>query len=166
MRSMIDKYIYEPESGKFYDKDFNEIGTKLKRGYIVLYIEGKMYYGQTLAYLYQKGHFPKKFLTFRDKNPLNLKWSNIEETSRRTIVRRINFRKSNTSGITGVCFCKQTGKWKVSIYDGKRNLFKGRYIDFEEAVIVRYYAEEELGVLKDNPRTTAVDYLFNDQAYV
>lgn len=50
---------------------------------------------------------------------------------------------NNKSGVTGVCWDKNVGKWYVYInYKGKR-IYKGRYKDLEVAKMVRKEAEDE-----------------------
>jgi hypothetical protein len=160
--NLLSLFSYNPLSGKFYNKHNQEIGTKTKRGYVVIHLNKKLYYAQILAYLHQEGHFPKHFLTFKDGNPQNLRYSNIEEVSKTCIARRITLRSTNTSGVTGVTFCNQTGKWKAYIYVNGKNRYQGRYDYFEEAVMARYLAEEKYEFLKDNPNSTAATYEYRE----
>jgi len=152
-------YSYNPKTGHFYNKFGYRIGTGTKRGYVLICIKNVTYYAQILAYYHQKNRLPKKVLTFKDKNPSNLKWDNIEEVDKVVLARRNKIRSNNTSGITGVCFCKQTGKWKASLFVDSKNIFCGRFEHFDDAVLARYNAEKNFGYLKDNPKTSAAQYL-------
>lgn len=54
-------------------------------------------------------------------------------------------RSTNTSGVTGVTFEKQTGRWKAQIFSDGVHRGLGSYKDFDEAVAARRKAEIELG---------------------
>jgi hypothetical protein len=54
-------------------------------------------------------------------------------------------RKDNTSGVQGVVWDKQTGKWTVRINVNSKTLNLGRYAEFEDAVARRKQAEIDFG---------------------
>lgn len=58
-----------------------------------------------------------------------------------------NHKKStrNTSGVTGVGWCKREKKWEVKIFTNWKNQFLGYYDDFDAAVARRKSAEIEKG---------------------
>lgn len=53
-------------------------------------------------------------------------------------------RSNNTSGITGVWFDKNRGKWTSEIMFKKKKYFLGRYDKKEDAIAIRKVAEKEI----------------------
>jgi len=70
--------------------------------------------------------------------PNNCKWKTFFEqsTNRRT-------RSDNTSGSTGVVWCKRIFKWAVTIGVNKQKIHIGYFGSFEEAIIARQQAKEK-----------------------
>ncbi len=72
-----------------------------------------------------------------DNRRSNLQYLTVNENCRKTSMKR-----SNSSGVTGVDFCKVHGKWKARITVlGKRKSL-GYYKDFSDAVTARVRAEK------------------------
>jgi hypothetical protein len=71
-----------------------------------------------------------------DYSPDNCRWATyIEQAHNRKI------RKTNTVGVSGVCFNKGKGKWEASVcYDSKRTHL-GSFLDKFEAICARKSAE-------------------------
>lgn len=76
---------------------------------------------------------PLMTLDHIDRNKLNNQLSNLRIADRSTQRRNTGLQKNNTSGLKGVSFDKQTGKWEAGIYaEGKRQ-YLGRFTTKEEA---------------------------------
>lgn len=58
--------------------------------------------------------------------------------------------KNNTSGVTGVHWCKQTRRWRATIKVNYRNRCLGRFDTLEEAAEAREKAKAALGFDKDH----------------
>jgi hypothetical protein len=56
---------------------------------------------------------------------------------------RVQAPSNNKSGIIGVTFCKQTGKWSAEIVVNQKKIWLGRFKDKEEARAVRLSAEKQ-----------------------
>ena len=73
-----------------------------------------------------------------DNRKINLRICNKHENNMNKSIL-----SSNTSGVTGVTFDKNKNKWMAQIgYKGK-NIYLGRYTNFEDAVNARKEAEEK-----------------------
>lgn len=53
--------------------------------------------------------------------------------------------KANTSGVTGVTYCKRTGKWLGQLQVDRRNVLFSRFDTMQEAIDARKAAEAEYG---------------------
>jgi len=73
-----------------------------------------------------------------NNNILNLRWVTRQQNSlnRRT-------RTDNSSGITGVVFCKRTNKWRANISIDRKLKTVGYYKTIEEATVARRNAEKQ-----------------------
>ncbi len=49
----------------------------------------------------------------------------------------------NKSGVMGVMFCKQTGKWAAELRLARKKIWLGRHVNFDDAVRVRREAEQK-----------------------
>ncbi len=52
-------------------------GTRLPNGHLMITVEGRQYLGTRLAWLYVTGGFPPGRLTTSNRDPSDLRWSNI-----------------------------------------------------------------------------------------
>lgn len=74
--------------------------------------------------------------------------------------------KNNTSGVTGVYFEKNTGKWIAKIYVNGKQIFLGRFNAFEEAVRVRKEAEEKYFGEYSYDNSMKVGEAYGDLSYI
>jgi len=72
-----------------------------------------------------------------DYTALNCKWSDTREQA---INQRVP--KNNSSGFTGVHFCKSKLKWIARFNNGKERINLGGFDTLEEAILYRYHAED------------------------
>jgi hypothetical protein len=68
---------YNPDTGEFSRKDGSVLVRYSHSGYAIGSILGTVYYANRLAYLYVTGAIPKEEIKFKDRNPKNLKFSNL-----------------------------------------------------------------------------------------
>lgn len=122
-----------------------EAFTALRQGYRVGAILGVIFVAHRVAWAIYHGVWPPEQIDhvngIRDDNRLlNL----------RAVPNVLNHRnegkpKSNTSGVTGVVWCKQTGKWRAMIKVNYRTRCLGRYATIGEAADARQRAIDEFG---------------------
>ena len=80
-----------------------------------------------------------------DNRRCNLRIVTFSENSK-----NCNIHKNNTSTVSGVNYRKDNGQWVVRIGDNNDRVYLGQYSSFEEAVKIRYAAEDKYGYLNDN----------------
>lgn len=139
---------YDPETGVFQRKvatsnvKIGDIaGTKTSKGYIRIMIDGKSYMAHRLAWFYYHGYMPEHGIDHIDRDPSNNRIENLREVGRQCNMRNTGNHKSNTSGVKGVVWFKQTNKWRAQIKVNRKPKHLGLYEDFADAVCARHTAE-------------------------
>lgn len=77
-------------------------------------------------------------LTRHDNRKENLRICTHAENKR-----NVNIQSNNTSGVTGVGFDKANNKWLAHITINQKQIFLGRFVNFEDAVAARKEAEDK-----------------------
>jgi HNH endonuclease len=140
---------YVPRTGKFFwivDKGRvgagDEAGTKSRRGYVDIKIDGRSYPAHRLAWLYRTGSFPEKEIDHVNGNPSDNRWINLREGNHSQVTRPHRTYKNNISGYSGVHWRKDADKYRVRITVNSQRLSRGHYSDFEKACRARAEAEK------------------------
>jgi hypothetical protein len=114
---------YNPDTGVFTrTKTINNravlgsvAGYKTKDGYNRIKINRKHYKTHRLAYLYMTGNFPKNSIDHINHIKDDNRWANLRDaTNSQNQANRVKH-KNNTSGYTGVHWCKRRKKWCARI---------------------------------------------------
>ena len=152
---------YDPQSGNFrwrwrephdqYGKTWNTryagqvAGTPtIPKGYVQILLNGYLYLGHRLAYLWMKGEWPPFEIDHRDHNPANNAWKNLRRAT--SSQQRMNAlkRSDNTSGVTGVWYDRRRTKWIAEVIaDGKKHHI-GQFATLLEAKAARDEAAKRL----------------------
>lgn len=117
----------------------DEAGSYGNGGYITIQINKILYKAHRLAWFYVTGNWPKDRIDHKDSITNNNCFDNLREAN--ASQNSYNYSKpiTNTSGIKGVSYHKQTKKWRARInYDGKMHHL-GLFDTIELAAIA--YAE-------------------------
>lgn len=84
-------------------------------------------------------------------NPADNRWCNLRDVTHVENGRNYGRGKHNTSGVTGVSFAKNIGKWHAYIQDIPGSRINLGYFDvFDEAVAARRAAEKRFGYHKNH----------------
>lgn len=155
-QEIVRKYFrYDPETGKFFrillcDRWGNEtemcreVTTLGSRGYIEVYIDKKLYKVHRLVFLYTNGEWPDHVDHINGDRSDN-RWCNLRSVTRSENMKNRAIGSNNTSGVMGVTWCEQFGKWRVRINVNGDRMSLGLYSSFEDAVTARLGAERLLG---------------------
>jgi hypothetical protein len=149
LRSLVH---YDPETGIMiwlpkkgsdkYTKIWNKrhagkpLATIDGTGYIKTCIgkERKQYLVHRLIWLYVFGEFPEgHHIDHKNRNRSDNRLDNLRLTNPVLNKHNTETPANNTSGIKGVCKCKQTGKWTAQIYKSSKHIHLGRFDDIEDA---------------------------------
>lgn len=117
-----------------------------KTKYIDIKINGKAYRAHNIIFSMTRGPIPNgMYIDHIDGNGLNNSESNLRAVTHRDNCKNRSIQSNNTSGIPGVTWREDCGKWRVRInFDGKRRSL-GSYISLDEALVARKMAEKQHG---------------------
>lgn len=141
--------LYDPVTGVFSSYRtgkalgwiaFRGQGAK-RRPYIRLTILGKDYYAHRVAMLYMNGSWPANEVDHQDTDGLNNRWDNLREATHAQNGHNQGLRVTNKSGVKGVSWSAERGKWFASITINGREKGLGRFNTIEEAAAARRAAE-------------------------
>lgn len=151
-------FDYDPDSG-----ELTRIGTLETRGAKAkgkrLHVAhgGKKYYKHgvfglnayehRIIWVWMTGEQPET-IDHVDGNGLNNKWSNLRNVSHRVNLKNQKTHITNTSGKMGVCYRKDTGRWRARIMVDDKMISLGTFPAFDEATEARRKAELEYGFLQ------------------
>ena len=143
---IIERFHYDPDEGLLIDRRTGKLAGRIRtdeNGYRsrTVYLNGKRYSAARLIWLRETGAFPKHQIDHRDRNALNNRWGNLREASPSQNSMNHSRRWDNASGITGVTFRKDTGKWHARIKANRRPIDLGSFNTRAEAAAARKAAE-------------------------
>jgi len=138
-------------------------GSKGRRGYLKIAVDGKQYYAHRLAWIYMQGAIPENSIVdHKNRNTSDNSWEdNIRLASRRGNFCNSKLSKRNTSGVMGVYWKKERKKWRAYITNNGKNISLGSFSEKIDAVKARWDAENKYGWSVWNPISTAYLYLKN-----
>ena len=151
---------YEPETGHFYWLEGGgrrrlgfPAGSLWSNGYARIWIDGKDYMAHRLAWLYMYGAFPQNQIDHINGNPLDNRILNLRDVDQAENHKNKRRQSNNSSGVTGVRWNKQAGKWVAYINVDGKQIYFGLFEDFFEAVCARKSAENKYGFHENHGRS-------------
>lgn len=122
-----------------------DVAGSYSRGYLLIYIERKRYRANRLAFLYMTGSFPAAQTDhinhIRDDN----RWVNLRAVTPSENTRNQSRRSNNLSGVNGVGWHQNKGKWHARIRLPNRLIHLGYFATLEEAATARQSANIKYG---------------------
>lgn len=76
---------------------------------------------------------------------LDNRWSNLREVNRKENCRNRAISTRNSSGVVGVNWSKQCGKWRAEYYENGKNVYLGLFSKIEDAEIAVQRGRESSG---------------------
>lgn len=140
----LKEFLYYDKKTGVFSKDGIKQGSKSEHGYIRIYINGKIYLAHRIAWLYVYGVMPEQ-IDHINHNRADNRIKNLRNIAYAENSKNKTLSKNNKTGVSGIYFDKKRESFKVQIKSNGKNIFFGRYKDFEKAVSVRNSAYKELG---------------------
>lgn len=158
---------YNPETGIFtWAKNHGSILKGTVAGSINNTVQGRYividyasYAESRLAWLYMEGYFPEHVVDHKDRNRLNNKWENLRHVTQKCNSRNCTISKNNVSGVNGVSWAKNCGKWSAQIKVDYKKIHLGTFENFNDAVKARWEAEKKYKFTNCDTFSTAYNYL-------
>ena len=118
---------------------------KSGKSYVIISINGRKYQAHRLAVLYMTGSFPDGNAGHNDGNGLNNRWDNLACETQAENCKNVRKRSDNTSGVVGVNWYPNYGKWRAVIVVDKKQVSLGYHDEFDDAVLARKTADSKHG---------------------
>jgi len=143
---------YDPNTGEFRwrisgnGRRLRDIAGSLNsKGYIVIGINGQIYYAHRLAWLWTHGTWPADQIDHINGDRADNRLSNLREATRSLNAQNIRTAsKDSASGFLGISFRKDTGRWQARIQVKDRRLSLGYFSTPEEASAAYLTAKRRL----------------------
>ena len=107
--------------------------SKDRDGYILNFIQGKVYREHRLIWLYVYGELPNGILDHINRIKSDNRIKNLRIVSHSENKQNTEKQANNKSGLKGVWFHKNTKKWCSSIQVDKKNYHLGSFLNKEDA---------------------------------
>jgi|SRR5215472_13126201 len=148
--ALVSILSYDPGTGEFRWRSsrhnrvkIGQVAGTVHGGYRRIEILKRSFYASRLAWFYMTKKWPSSLIDHKDGDSTNDRWDNLREATRTQNGRNRKISKNNTSGVIGVYWHKQLGKWAArATIDGRRQHI-GFFDTLEEATAVRQRAERE-----------------------
>lgn len=134
---------YDPDTGLFTWLVYRgrcarkgQIAGSIDDGYVKIIIDRNTYRAHRLAFLYVKGVIPTQEVDHINRIRSDNRWSNLREASKSQNMRNKGVHKNNLSGVKGVNYRKESGKYRVLIKVKGKIISFGQYDDVELAELV------------------------------
>lgn len=147
---------YDAETGIFTRKvkrrgiraKIGDIAGRLRfDGYVAIKINGKIYRGHRLAWLYVYGNYPNGEIDHINLIKSDNRIENLREVSRSENMQNIyNAGKSSTTGFRGIDYRKSMGLYQARIQSNGKRHFLGYYSSAKEAHDAYVKAKKELHI--------------------
>jgi len=137
---------YDPETGNFKWRvkkaTWLSVGDQagnqnVKIGYLQIRIDGKLYYGHRLAFLYMAGTMPR-YVDHINCNKADNRWANLREATQSQNIANSGMFAHNKSGLKGVYWDKIRGEWGSKIKVMQKNIHLGFFGDCKAAAHLAY----------------------------
>jgi hypothetical protein len=152
VRELLD---YDPRAGVFRwrakpNKRTNAgatAGSISRSGHRRITIDGQRYQAHQLAWFLVHGAWPGFKLDHANGNPDDNRIANLRRTTTAQNMQNSRRFSTNSSGLKGVSFCRQTNKWRAKIVVDGRSTHLGRFSTAERAhaayvaAAIKYFGE-------------------------
>lgn len=111
----------------------DRVGVMASNGRRYVGVDGIKYLAHRIAWLYVHGALPDANIAAKNENYDDLRLDNLYPQSFSETATRNQTRRTNTSGIRGVIWDKDKGKWRAEITRDYQRIMLGRFDTREEA---------------------------------
>jgi hypothetical protein len=144
---------YNPQTGVLKWAKDRRMGPKLAgkhagfvdgNGRLMIQLDLETYHSGRVIWLWMMGHWPVGVIDHCDGNPLNNRWKNLRDVTQRVNAQNRLMNANNKSGVRGVYWNNQIGKWHAQIALDRKKIHLGYFDELTTAVAARRNAESTL----------------------
>lgn len=152
------RFQYDPSTGRLFWRVHSsmpecwnaryagrEAGSPHNEGYTRVSLNGTRFLAHRLAWALHYGAWPLDQIDHINGDRADNRISNLRQANNTANSRNAGVGKRNTTGVIGVCWCKNRNKWQAAITVDRITRFLGYYTDKEAAIAARKRAEEKYG---------------------
>lgn len=158
---------YSPDTGVFTwrtskksRKAGSVAGSLDKTGYWLIRHGRDIYRAHRLAWLFVHGEWPGDLIDHINRDRADNRICNLRAATKSQNNINSVQERPNSSGVVGVSYCSQTGRWKAQIGCGGKMISLGRFDTVEQAYRCRKQSEKELfGEFSPEPKKLLGDYV-------
>jgi hypothetical protein len=132
--------FYDEEDGELYlriDRGPRKAGMLAgcinKAGYISIAIDGVCYLAHRVIWKMKTGQDPILDIDHKDTDGINNRWSNLREATVCQNLQNMRLSRRNTSGVKGVSFDNDLGKWCAEIMKDRKRHKLGYFENLADA---------------------------------
>lgn len=141
VRSLLDYcpstgvFKWKKQKGRARKGDIAGHTCQRKEGYrwVQIRVNGRLYTAHRLAWLHTYGSLPNKEIDHINHDPTDNRLCNLRLVSHADNSRNQPMRCTNTSGVTGVSWCKTAQKWRAEVKKDGKKIRLGRFADIQDA---------------------------------
>ena len=141
---------YDPEAGYFMwmkrrgrAGGKTEAGSKHSGGYMSIMVDGVNYLAHRLAWMYMTGDWPEFEIDHEDRIKTHNRWRNLRPATHKQNMENSTVRKSSKSGVKGVHFIAQSGRWQAYLTHNYKRYHGGRHPTLKLAIAARTQLERQ-----------------------
>jgi len=131
------EFLWRTQKGRC--KSGARAGATDTYGYRVIRLDGILYKAHRLAWLYAYGCWPDGLLDHINRNPSDNRLANLREATQSENMH--NAKRRSRSGVPGVRWREERGRWVAQIRIGYRTHVLGSFVSKDEAIAARRTAE-------------------------
>jgi len=136
------KEIFSYNDGQLFRRG-KTAGSVNKRGYRVVYVDGKIYKAHRLVFFYHHGFLPIQ-VDHVDGNKDNNRIENLRAATNSQNRMNCGVQRNNTSGHKNVYWDVDAGKWAVKVRVDKKLRTLGRFASIDDAIVAAAAGRKKL----------------------
>lgn len=121
------------------------IGSLNNEGYPIVKLWNKGYLAHRVAWFYVYGEWPQLDIDHINRRRNDYRINNLRSVGTAENRKNISKYSNNSSGVTGVAWCKKSQKWQTSICTKGKRTYLGYFDHIFDAAAARIAAENRLG---------------------
>lgn len=140
--TLQDRLEYNPITGELVWRKSGKVAGCKSHGYIVIRIDGTLYRAHRLIWKMMTGEEPD-IVDHKNRVRDDNRWSNLFNGTSTDNNHNLPLLSSNKSGVKGVSWDSNRGKWAACISVNNKTIHLGRFDSLTDAAIARKNGEEK-----------------------
>lgn len=141
--------VYDQETGSIRNASTGKLyGSASKSSYVSVYVKGSKIRGHIVAWVMVNNEYPEKHIDHINGIMSDNRITNLRSVSHADNMKNKKKYKNNSTGVPGVYFDKDNGKYRARLGHGKNAIHVGRFSTIEMAKNAIEIARKENGYIR------------------